>query len=231
MKLFKQLKNCDLFEGFSDADINKLFDVIEARIVKYSRGQLVAKIGDPVTDVCVILDGNLIAYTLKNGKPEIVRSMSDGETYGAESAFGVQPTYWYNVAAALDTTLLYIKPFSLIDRGKIELSIYEKIVKNLLKMLNEKISDLENNRGYITIKGMRKKIAKLIYDKYLEQGNTTVDLGMNRNEMAKFLNVSRPSMSREMMRMRDNDGMFEFRKNIIEIKDLKALEKIATEGE
>ena len=78
---------------------------------------------------------------------------------------------------------------------------------------------------------MRKKIAKLIYDKYLEQGTTTVDLGMNRNEMAKFLNVSRPSMSREMMRMRDNDKIFEFRKGIIEIKDVEALKKIALEAE
>lgn len=231
MKFFKQLKNCDLFEGFSDADINKLFDVIDAKIVKYSRGQLIVKAGEPVTDLFIILDGNLVAYNNKNNKPELVRSMSDGESYGAEVVFGPTPVYPFNVAAALDSTVLYIKPRSLLDATKVDLAIYEKVVNNLLRSLNEKIYDLENNRGYITIKGMRKKIAKLVYDKYTEQGVLTVDLGMNRNEMAKFLNVSRPSMSREMMRMRDNDGIFEFRKNIVEIKDLAALKRIATEGE
>ena len=78
---------------------------------------------------------------------------------------------------------------------------------------------------------MRNKIAKLIYDKYCEQNSLTVSLGMNRNEMAKYLNVSRPSMSREMGRMRDNDDMFTFRKEIIVIKDLEALKKLAESAE
>ena len=231
MKFFRQLKNCDLFCGFSDADINKLFDAVEAKIVKYSRGQLIAKSGDKVAEIGVILDGNLIAYLMKNNKPEIVRSLSDSDCFGYECAYGQNPVLGYNVAAALDSTVLYINAESLLGFGKTDLDLYEKTIKNLLSVLTEKVNDLENNRGYITIKGMRKKIAKLIYDKYLEQGELTVDLGMNRNEMAKYLNVSRPSMSREMMRMRDNDKMFEFRKGIIEIKDLEALKKLATEGE
>lgn len=231
MKFFKQLRNCDLFEGFSDGDINKLFDAVEAKIVKYSRGQLIAKNGDDVKELCVILDGNLIGYITKGNKPEVIRSMTDGDHFGVEVAFGPIPTLDYNVAAALDSTVLYIDGKSLLEVGKTDLAIYEKIVKNILFVLSEKIYDLENNRGYITIKGMRKKIAKLIYNAYLEQQTLTVDLKMNRNEMAKFLNVSRPSMSREMMRMRDNDDMIDFRKGIIEIKDLDALKKAATEGE
>ena len=231
MKFFKQIKNSDLFAGFSDGDVNRLFDEVQARIVKYSRGQLIAKAGDKVSDLCLILDGNLIAYKMKSNKPELIRSMSDSESFGWECAFGDLPELSYNVAAALDSTVLYVNAESLLSVGAKDQDLHDKIVKNLLHILSEKISDLENNRGYITIKGMRKKIAKLIYDKYLEQNETTVDLGMNRNEMAKFLNVSRPSMSREMMRMRDNDKMIDFRKGIIEIKDLDALKKLATEAE
>ncbi|MBR1746727.1 MAG: Crp/Fnr family transcriptional regulator [Clostridia bacterium] len=231
MKFFRQLKNCELFDGLTDGDINKLFDAVEARIVKYSRGQLIAKEGEETREICVILDGNLLAYHAKSGKPEILRSMTDGDCYGMETAYSVAPSLGYNVAAALDSTVLYINGLSLLTVGRTDETLSEKVIKNLLRLLSDKISDLENNRGYITIKGMRKKIAKLIYDKYLEQGTLTVDLGMNRNEMAKFLNVSRPSMSREMMRMRDNDKMFDFRKGIIEIKDLEALRKVATEAE
>ena len=77
------------------------------------------------------------------------------------------------------------------------------------------------------IKSMRLKIAKLIYDKFLIQNSLNVDLGMNRNEMAEYLNVSRPSMSREMIRMRE-EGIIEFWKGKITIKDLDRLEKIVT---
>ena len=231
MKFFKQIRNSDLFSGLTDADVNKLFDAVDARIVKYSRGQLIAKEGEETADICLVLDGNVIAYTVKNNKPEVTRSMSDSESFGWECVFGPNPYYAYSVAAALDSTVLYVNADSLHKVASVDVDLYQKTVKNILRVLTEKLYDVENNRGYITIKGMRKKIAKLIYDKYLEQGVTTVNLGMNRNEMAKFLNVSRPSMSREMMRMRDNDKMIEFRKGIIEIKDLEGLKKLATDGE
>lgn len=232
MKIIKQIKKCVLFDGFTDGEINKLFDAVSARIVKYSRGQLIAKETDVCNEVCVLLEGNLIAYDAKNsGKLELIRSLVDGEYFGLDKAFASDKTLGYNVAAALDSTVLYITAASLIsiaDKGE---ELYCKLINNLLGALADRISDLENNNGYITIKGMRKKIAKLIYDKYLVQQSLTVDLGMNRNEMAKYLNVSRPSMSREMMRMRDNDNIFTFRKEIIVIKDLEALKKIAEEAE
>jgi len=45
-----------------------------------------------------------------------------------------------------------------------------------------------------------------------------LELPFNRNEMAEFLNVSRPSMSREMGRMK-HDGVIDFRKNTFLILD------------
>ena len=232
MKIIKQIKKCELFDGFTEGEINKLFDCVSARIVKYSRGQLIAKENDELTEVGVLLDGNLVAYDNKNsGKLELIRSLVDGEFFGLSRVFAVNKTLGYNVAAALDSTVLYVSADSFLRHTGMEEGIYHKLISNVLKALSEKISDLENNNGYITIKGMRKKIAKLIYDKYLVQQSLTVDLGMNRNEMAKYLNVSRPSMSREMMRMRDNDNLFTFRKEIIEIKDLEGIKKIAEEAE
>ena len=133
--------------------------------------------------------------------------------------------------AALDSTVLYISADSIFGSDIGDGEFKSKLIKNLLRAMSEKIEALEDNNDYITTKGMRNKIAKLIYDKYCEQNSLTVSLGMNRNEMAKYLNVSRPSMSREMGRMRDNDDMFTFRKEIIVIKDLEALKKLAESAE
>jgi DNA-binding transcriptional regulator LsrR (DeoR family) len=47
-------------------------------------------------------------------------------------------------------------------------------------------------------------------------------LPLKRNELADFLNVSRPSMSREMCAMRD-EGIIEFHLSTFKIKDLEAL--------
>lgn len=232
MKIIKQIKKCALFDGFTDAEINKLFDCLKARIVKYSRGQLIAKSNTEVHEICILLEGNLLEFITKNNaKREVLHSLVDGETFGLEQAFNPPNLLGYNVVAALDSTVLYISAESILKVCPKTCAHHVKLIGNVLRVMSERITELENNNGYITIKGMRKKIAKLVYDKYLAQNSLTVNLGMNRNEMAKFLNVSRPSMSREMMRMRDNDGIFNFRKEIIEIKDIKALKKIAEEAE
>lgn len=47
---------------------------------------------------------------------------------------------------------------------------------------------------------------------------------MNRKEFAEFLNVSRPSLSREMSRMRD-EGIIDFHMSAVKIIDLDRLKK------
>ena len=50
-------------------------------------------------------------------------------------------------------------------------------------------------------------------------------LPLKRNEMAEFLNVARPSLSREMCRMRD-EGLIDFHQSTIKIEDLEALKNL-----
>ena len=47
---------------------------------------------------------------------------------------------------------------------------------------------------------------------------------LKRHELADYLNIQRPSLSREMARMRD-DGLIEFKGSAVTIKNRSALEK------
>lgn len=229
MKIFKQLKKCELFQDFTDSELNKIFDTVEARIVKYSRGQLVAKENTEISELCILLDGNLVEYINKsNGEREVLRSIIDGEIYGLAQGFYKPNLLGYCVVSALDCTILYISIDSILKQS--DCPFRHKLVINLLYALSNKIMELECNNSYITIKGMRLKIAKFIYDKYLENNNIELSLGMNRNEMAKYLNVSRPSMSREMARMQEI-GLFDFWKDKITIKNIEGLREIVEKGE
>lgn len=229
MNIFKQLKKCELFNDFADNDINKLFDSVEARIVKYSRGQLVAKENTEISELCILLEGNLVEYINKpNGEREVLRSIIDGEIFGLAQGYHKPNFLGYNIVSALDCSVLYITLGSILQHN--DNSYRQKLLSNLLTVMSGKILELENNNSYITIKSMRLKIAKLIYDNYLSQNNTDIALGMNRNEMAKYLNVSRPSMSREMARMHEL-GMFDFWKDKIKITDIQAIKYIVESGE
>lgn len=230
MNIIKKLKNCILFFDMSDEEINQVFETVDARIVKFSRSQLIAKDNTFIDEICILLDGNILEYITKpNGTREVLQNLTDGEIYALEQGFLPPNLLGYNIVSALDSTVLCIKIKSILDNSDTQKCAMKKLIHNIMFALSKKIASLQDSNGFITIKSMRLKIAKLIYEKHLETGETELSLGMNRNEMAKFLNVSRPSMSREMIRMREQ-GMFDFWKDRIIIKDLKALEEIVKNG-
>ena len=77
---------------------------------------------------------------------------------------------------------------------------------------------------YISIKTMRSKAEYFIYEQYLKGKTTTLTLPMNRQQLADFLNVSRPSMNRELSRMRD-EGIIDFHLSAVRIIDIEKLKE------
>ncbi len=55
--------------------------------------------------------------------------------------------------------------------------------------------------------------------------NSVVELRMNREQLADFLGVARPSLSRELMRMQ-KDGLIEVSRKTIRICDRDAVEML-----
>lgn len=226
MNFIKLLRKNSLFAEFSDKEINILFDCLKGRLVLKSHGVLIAKEEDTVNDICVLLDGTVLEFvTTLDGRRAPVKTLEQGDCFGLEQGYPAGRPLGFSVVAVSDVTLLYLDISSITTMCGKACSCHQKLVCNVMAYLCGRISELAENNDYITIKGMRQKIAKLIFDKYAEQGATEIRIGMDRNEMAEYLNVSRPSMSREMMKMRD-EGMFDFWKDKITIRNLAAIEDI-----
>lgn len=226
LKLIK--KNC-LFKDFNDKEINSLFDCMKGRIVMKSKGMLVAKEESEAEELGIILQGELLMFVTKlNGTKEPIKMLSTGEMFGLHQYYLEEKRLGFNLVAATDVTLLYLNTATIVTMCEKACKCHQELIFQVFRYLSNRIENLENNNNYMSIKGMRQKIAKLVYDKYTETRESIIFLGMDRNEMARYLNVSRPSMSREMMRMRD-EGIFEFWKDKITIKDIKSLEDIIKE--
>lgn len=229
MKFFKQIRKNVLFRDLSDKEIEVLFDCLSAKIEKKSSKDIVLKPNEEISDICIILEGNLVEFTIKpNGSRSVVSSKVDGDMFGLPYCFASANKSVTYITAATDACLLYISAKSIMEIDEKECPCKNRFIENIIRNLSDSMIELKNNNDFITIRGMRKKIAKFIYDKHSEQGTNVVTLGVDRNGMAKYLNVSRPSMSREMINMRE-EGIFEFRKDLITIKNVDALRKIISE--
>jgi len=82
-------------------------------------------------------------------------------------------------------------------------------------MLNKKVE-------YLTLKGMREKISMFLVEQYEKNKNLTFTISMNRDQLADYLNVSRPSMSRELCHMRDEE-IIDFHRSSFRIMDIDKL--------
>jgi hypothetical protein len=69
----------------------------------------------------------------------------------------------------------------------------------------------------------RKKIANLLLKEYKKTNSLNIILPYSKEKMAKLLNVTRPSLSRELTNMKD-EGLIDYYKNKFTILDLGALE-------
>ncbi len=229
MNFFKQIRKNYLFSNMTDREIEDIFECLSARIVKPSARDIILRPGEDVSEICVILDGNLVEFTVGvNGARKVISSKVDGDMFGLPQCYTAPKKSVSFITAATDCTLLYISAESVFVLGEKPLECQKKLLSNLVTGLCGKIVDLQQNKDFMAIHGMRKKIASFIYEKYVEQGSLSVRLGVDRNGMAKYLNCSRPSMSREMIGMRE-EGIFDFRKDLVQIKDPDRLRKIAQE--
>jgi CRP-like cAMP-binding protein len=84
-------------------------------------------------------------------------------------------------------------------------------------MLNKKIE-------YLSAKNIRSRVGRYLLDIYRMNRNATFIIPMKRHELADYLMMPRPSLSREMGLMRD-EGIIEFDGSSIKIKNVSTLEK------
>ncbi len=225
--IMKCLKRCPLFRDFDENEVNAIFDCLKARIVVYSKGAIVAKNGDEAKEIGIVLEGAAIAFVdTLGGKHVVERELTEGEMFGEVDGYLENNVYPYSVVVATpEAKIMYITVSTIVKQCEKTCPYHQKLLTNTLKTLAERVNVAKTDNNYLAIKSMRLKIAKLVYSAWLEQQTDVVFLKKNRNEMAEYLNVSRPSMSREMMRMRD-EGILDFWKDKITILDLSALRKI-----
>lgn len=227
MKLIKLIKKSRLFSNLTDQEINLVFDCLKGRIVKYSVGQLLAKQGESVSEIGIVLEGSALkVITRFDGTTEPLELIESGDMFGEIEGYSQEKNYSYSVLANENgATVLYISIDTIVTQCSKNCDFHQRVMENVMAVLADRVMALSRDKSYLMEKGMRAKIAMLIYEKYNEQNTLEVKLGINRNEMAEYLNVSRPSMSREMGFMKD-EGIIDYWKDEIKILNLVAIEDI-----
>jgi CRP-like cAMP-binding protein len=217
------LIKCELFEGIEKSEIRSLLNCLNPNIQRYERNHFVVRPGDKLESLGIILEGEASVFKESlSGNRLLMKNLKAGEIFGEIAAFARKKEWPALVQANTPLTVCFIPQISIVGQCKNLCAWHSTMINNMLRLVSERAVMLSKKMEYMSIKTMRAKLCTYIYELYNKIGTSTFMMPMNRNQLADFLNVSRPSMSRELSRMRD-EGIIDYHLSTIKILDFVTL--------
>lgn len=222
-----QLSSCELFDGIGWDDIKSMLNCLSPRKVRYGKNESIAIEGEKLNSIGIVLDGE-VAVSKENAQGErtIIEICKPGEIFGETAAFSGKGLWPATITAQKDSIVLFVAPGKIAVGCEKLCQSHRHLTMNMLKILSEKAIMLNRKVGYLSIKTLRGKISTFLIEQYERSRTQMLYMLLKRNELADFLGVSRPALSREMCRMRD-EGIIEFEREAVKIKDMEALRRMA----
>lgn len=217
------VKSCPLFEKMNTDELEILLSCLKPRICKLGRNDIANAEGDPFEGIGIVISGQAaVVKENASGNRTILTMLKPGDLFGEMAAFAGNGKWPATVVAQSPCSIMYLPADKIQGQCENACTGHRTLIKNMLGILSRKAMTLSRKLEYLSIRSIRGRIAAYLVEQVRKTGQTTFLLPMNRNELADFLNVARPSLSRELCRMRD-EGSLDFHRSSIRILNMDAI--------
>lgn len=183
---------------------------------KYNKGNTIHNQGTVCNCIDIVISGDIVAYSLlKNGTEKQVFFFRKNNIIGANLLFGNIKHYPLNIYATTNCELLHIDK----DSIKVLLHDYE-FTLNFIKNLSLNSYGMNQKIKMYTQKTLRENIIDYLKLLYVQQKSESVTLTMSKKQLADYLGVQRPSLFRELKKMKD-EGLI-----LINNKEIQIISKL-----
>lgn len=214
------LKSCRLFTNLHEGQIAHLLNVLGAKTITYKRDATIAIEGDKCDRLGIVLDGKIdLQNILPSGKVVTLIQFGPGEVFGEALIFSKQTEYPVTILSATASTIMFIEKKEVVFL----LTHHPILLENFLGLLSDKLFLMNKKVKVLALETIRQKISDFILKEYKKQKKLKLDIPFSRKEMAELMSLQRPSLSRELINMRE-EGLIDFDKHTIEILDLEGIE-------
>lgn len=209
----KTLVKSSLFMNSSEKDLIKIFRKIPFKISNYTKDEIIAVEEDDCNNLGIILEGSIgIQKIFPSGQVTIINNFIEGNIFGEALIFSNNHKYPATITSTNNTKIMYIEKTNLINL----LINNPSILNNFMSILSNRIFMLSQRISILSLDTIRKKISKFLLDEFKKQKTHSLKFNYTRKTMAEFLNIQRPSLSRELANMK-KDGIIDFDSTGVEI--------------
>lgn len=217
---FSALHQCAIFKHFQPDELSLAVGSLDARVRSYVKGTSIAFEGENCSHIGILLEGDLELHNLyPSGRTVTVTHLSPGDTFGEAILFTPQHTYPVNITAISNCKIMFVQREALLEG----LRSNPKMLENFLNLLSGKLFMLNRRVRILSMDSIRQKLCHYMIALYKQQHSKTLVIPVNRQKLSELLGVQRPSLSRELINMKE-EGLIEYDKRTIQICDMDAIE-------
>ena len=189
------LSSCQLFDGLSAKEIERLLASVKFTVRHYEKDQPVFHLMDDADHVAIILQGSIQAQKIfPSGNAMQVTVGQRGDMLGQAAMFSEQRKYPCELIALEPSELL------LLDRKNMLALLHTdvRLLDHFLSELATATFQLQWRIELLSYPGIQQKIAFYLLSHAMREGSTVVTIPGSITKWALSMNVSRPSLHREL---------------------------------
>lgn len=202
-----------LFNNFSRDDLDSIINNPLVYIKKYSKEEIIFFHNDTCNDLSILISGKIeIQQNDANGNTLVVSTLNKANIFGENLLFGDKNTYPMDVVSKEASVVIHINKKEVTKL----LQSNQTFLLAFLKLLSNKAMILSNKLRQVSSKSLRHMICDFLIKESKKQNSDTIKLTMTKQSLADSFGVQRPSLSRELINMKQ-DEMIDYDRKTIKI--------------
>ena len=197
---YSVLEKSTLFSGVPAAELRTALEETPHHIQCYDKGEIIFHLMEPATRIGVILEGRVEAQkSFPNGSPVNVSIRVPGDMIGPAAVFSKSQRYPCDIVSLEPVTVMMFRKDDLLNLMQKNVRILENFTAEIASatyMLQQRIELFSYN-------GIAQKAAFWLLTQARQTGEDKVRIPGSVSNWAMLMNVSRPSLHRELKRMEE----------------------------
>lgn len=219
------MRTSPLFASCSIDEIVKFLTCNYPSIFSYAKDEVVHEQDVPLEDILLILKGELILEKMDvQGNILVVETLKGGDVYGQATVFGRENKSTMTIRATKASRVARFPKRIFYKSCSAACKSHENVIKNMMALLADQTQNLNKRVDCLATTSLKGKVARYLLQVGKDKKeNEAFEIPYNREELALYLGVQRPSLSRTLTQMAD-EGLISYHRSSFKILDLDALE-------
>lgn len=215
----EHMRRMPIFEDMPDMKLDHIIDIAKPFYADYGKCNLLVNENEVFSSLVTVISGKFISVRNdRSGKSAIIREYAEGEMIGLDILCSKGMTSPTTIEAASGSRVLVMDIKALLAPTYPDKRLQYELQNNLMKALADDAVKNIYKIDIVTKRTIRERVLAYLLLMAKKKQSFSFHVGMDREHMAQFLDVTRSALSHELSKMRD-EGLITFDRDWFELSD------------